>query len=137
MALIRYFNRKCFNPWIALKGSTHISYISTYTFIVKTYIPFFFSWRHNPLVGRGLLIHKVCFPRSHTTCHSRYESSGRVISSSQTPLPDNTQHPQQKNIHFPGGIRTHNLSRRTAADLRLRQLGRWYRHLYIATYIVK
>jgi len=29
--------------------------------------------------------------------------SGRVISSSQRPLPDNTQHPQQKNIHAPGG----------------------------------
>jgi len=33
-----------------------------------------------------------------------------VISSSQRPLPDNTQHSQQTNIHAPGGIRTHNLS---------------------------
>jgi len=32
-----------------------------------------------------------------------------VISSSQRPLPDNTQHSQQTNIHAPGGIRTHNL----------------------------
>ena len=42
--------------------------------------------------------------------HSRYDSSGRVISSSQRPLPDNTQHSQQTNIHAPGGIRTHDLS---------------------------
>jgi len=42
-----------------------------------------------------------------------------VISSSQRPPPDNTQHSQQTNIHAPGGIRNHNLSRRAAADLRL------------------
>ena len=50
--------------------------------------------------------------RSHTTTHhSRYDSSGRVISSLQRPLPDNTRHSRQTNIHAPGGIRTHDLSR--------------------------
>ena len=50
--------------------------------------------------------------RSHTTTqHSRYDSSGRVISSSQRPVPDNTRHSQQINIHATGGIRTHDLSR--------------------------
>jgi hypothetical protein len=35
--------------------------------------------------------------RSHTTTqHSRKDSSGRVISSSQRPLPDNTRHSQDK-----------------------------------------
>jgi len=38
-------------------------------------------------------------------------------------LPENTQHSQQINIHAPGGIRTHDLSRRAAADLRLRPRG--------------
>ena len=33
--------------------------------------------------------------------HSRYDSSGRVASSSQRPLPDNTQHSQQTVIHAP------------------------------------
>ena len=65
-----------------------------------------------PNAGHGLLILEVS--RSHTTHHSRQDSSGRVISSSQRPLPDNTQHSQQINIHGPGGIRTHNLSRRAA-----------------------
>ena len=41
----------------------------------------------------------------------------------ETSLPDNPQHSQQKDIHAPGGIRTHNLGRRTAADLRLRPRG--------------
>jgi len=50
--------------------------------------------------------------RSYTTTHhSRKDSSGRVISSSQRPLPDNTRHSQQTNIHAPGGIRTHDFSR--------------------------
>ena len=48
-----------------------------------------------------------------------------MISSSQRPLPDNTQHLQQTNIHAPGGIRTHNPGRRAAADLRLRPRGHW------------
>ena len=42
-------------------------------------------------------------------------------------LPDNTQHSQQTNIHAPGGIRTHDLSRRAAADLRPRPRGHWDR----------
>jgi len=48
-----------------------------------------------------------------------------VISSSQRPLPDNTQHSQQTDIHAPCGIRTHNLSMRAAADPRRWQRGHW------------
>jgi len=40
----------------------------------------------------------------------------------------NTQHSQQTNIHASGGIQTHDLSRRAAADLRLRPRGHWDRH---------
>jgi len=41
-----------------------------------------------PPVGQGLLIHEVY--RSHTTTHhNRQDCPGRVISSSQRPLPDN------------------------------------------------
>jgi hypothetical protein len=36
---------------------------------------------------------------------------------------DNTRHSQQINIHVPGGTGTHDLSRRAAADLRLRPRG--------------
>jgi len=45
-----------------------------------------------------------------------------MISPSQRPLPDNTQHSQQTNNHVPGGIRTHN---------RLRPRGYWDRRLPI------
>jgi hypothetical protein len=70
-------------------------------------------------VGQGPLIHEVS--RSHTTTHySRQDPSRRVISSSQRPLPDYTQQTQQTDIHVPGEIRTHNLSRRAAPDLCLR-----------------
>ena len=55
-----------------------------------------------------------------------------MISSSQRPQPDNTQHSQQTNIHAPGGIRSHDLSRRTAADLRVRPRGYWDRHHIIS-----
>ena len=95
---------------------------------------FFFG--RQPPVGQGLLIHEVS--RSHTTTqHSRQDSSGQVISSSQRPLPDNTQHSQQTNIHARGRIRNHNLSRRAAADLRLWPRGQCDRHISLHTaYIV-
>jgi len=68
-----------------------------------------------PNAGHGLLILEVY--KSRTTTHqSPQDSSGRAISSSQRPLPDNTQHSQQTNIHAPGRIRTHNHSRRAALD---------------------
>jgi len=39
-------------------------------------------------------------------------------------------HRQQTNVHAPVGIRTHNLNRRAAADLRLRPRGHCYQHIY-------
>jgi hypothetical protein len=90
------------------------------------YFWLFFSLCDSPAVGQGLLIHEVS--RSHrTTHHSRWDSSVRVIGNSQRPLPDNTQHSQQTNIHVRGRIRTRNLSRRAAVDPRLRPHGHWDR----------
>jgi len=40
------------------------------------------------------------------------------IGPSQRPLPDNTQHSQETDIHAPGGIGTCNTSKRAAADPR-------------------
>ena len=54
-------------------------------------------------MGQGLFIHEVSRPHT-ATHHSRYDSSGRVISPTQRPLPDNTQHTQQTNIHAPVGF---------------------------------
>ena len=89
-----------------------------------------FLWRCGPNSGQGLLIFEVS--RSHkTTHHSRWDSSGRVGSLSQRPLPNNTQHSQETNIHASHGIRTHNLSRRAAVDLRLRPPGHWDRPTHI------
>jgi len=87
-----------------------------------------------PNAGHGLLILEVSRPQT-TTHYSRYNSSGRVISSSQRHLPDSTQHSQQTKVHAPGGIRNHDLSRRAAADLRLRPCGHWDRHIYIYIHI--
>jgi len=51
--------------------------------------------------GSGPPLHEVS--RLHTTTHdSRYDSSGRVISQSQRPLPDNTQQLQQTSMSSAG-----------------------------------
>ena len=50
-----------------------------------------------------------------------------MISPSQKPLPDNTQHSNQTDIHAPDGIQTRNRSKRAAEDPRLRPRGHWDR----------
>jgi len=51
------------------------------------------------------------------------DSSGRVISLSQRPLPENTQQSQETDIHAPGRIRSRNPRKRVAEDPRLRPSG--------------
>jgi hypothetical protein len=44
---------------------------------------------------------------------------------------DKTRHSLETDFDDPGGIRTHNISRRAAADPRLRRRGHWDRHFEI------
>ena len=71
------------------------------------------------LVGQGLLIIEASLSHSHTP----HSVSGRVISSTHRPLPENTQHSQETDIRAPGGIPTPNSSKRAAADPRLKPRG--------------
>ena len=88
---------------------------------------FFLPWSNSPQWAKAFSLSRI---HNHTQTHNtRQDSSGRVISLSQRPLPDNTQHSQQTDIHAPGGIRTHNPSQRAAADLRLRPRGHWDRQI--------
>ena len=73
-------------------------------------------------VDHDTLIHEVS--RSHTTTHhSRQDSSGRVISPSQRPLPDKTKHSLETDILAASRIRTRNPSNRAAIDPSLRRRG--------------
>ena len=89
-----------------------------------------FSWRynlfgcifHSPVAGSSRLVFRGFLITTK-------DSPGRVINPSQRPLPDNTHHSQQTNIHAPGGIRNHDLSRRATEDLRLRPHSHWDRLL--------
>jgi hypothetical protein len=56
-----------------------------------------------------------------------------MISPTQRPLPDNTRHSQETGIHAAGGIRTHNPSKRAAADPSLRSRGHWDRLSSVVT----
>ena len=104
--------------WIVLNSKCVYLCVSHYQ---QTF--FFVALRPN---GRhGLLIVEVS--RSQTT----HQSAGLLWTSNQldaeTSTWQNTQHSQQTSMP-PGGIRTHDLSRRAAADLRLRPCGHWDRH---------
>jgi len=69
-----------------------------------------------PQWARASLSRLYDHTRSHIT---RQNSSGRLITLTQRPPPDNTQHSQQTDTHAPGVIRTHNPSERPATDPRL------------------
>jgi hypothetical protein len=93
-------------------------------YFYRAFICLFVSARQPP-VGQGLLIHQV--PRTHNDTPQSVRLLWTVIGSPQRPLPDNTGHSQQTNVHVHGGIRIHNPSRRADADLRLRWRGHWDR----------
>jgi len=69
-------------------------------------------------LGQGLLIHEVS--RSHTTSTTVGRTSLDELSARRRDL---YLKAHTTDIHAPGGIRTHNLSRWAAADLRLRTRG--------------
>ena len=73
----------------------------------------------------------IILPSTH---HTRLDSSGRIISLTQGPLPVNPQHSQKTEIHSSGEIRTQNPSKRAAANPRLRPRGHWYREPHILTF---
>ena len=119
-------NRTDFSYNTRLKYRTFVTRCSVSRLIHKSYIILLFSYGAAAQRGPRLLIHEVS--RTHTTLHhSRYDSSGQVIDSWQRPLLDNTQQSQQTDIHASGWIRTHNLSRLEAVELRLRPRGHWDR----------
>ena len=110
---------------IFMKGFMFIFY---YTFLKNTitahyfctFILILFSVLLQPNASHCFLVLEVS--RSHTmTHHSWWDSSGWVISSSQRPLPVNTQHSE------PRGVRTHNLSNCAVTDLHHRMCGHWNR----------
>jgi hypothetical protein len=56
-----------------------------------------------------------------------------VIGRALRTIPEYTQGSLGTYIHAPGGIRTRNPSKRTAADPRLRPRGHWDRHWFYNT----
>ena len=70
----------------------------------------------------------------HTqTYYTRQDSPERVTGESQRPIPDNTQHSQETDIHAHSWIRTRNPSNRTTTGLRLRPRGHrdWRLVIYV------
>ena len=65
--------------------------------------------------------------RSHSHTHHTPQGFSGLVT--QKPLPVNTQHSQERDIHAPDWIRTRNPSKRVAADHRVNLRGHWGRHL--------
>jgi hypothetical protein len=79
-----------------------------------------------PPVGQGLLIIEAS--RSHSDIH--YTVGRTPLDEGSAPHRDlylTTQTLYKTNIHAPGGIRTHDPSKRAAADPSLRPRGHWDR----------
>ena len=79
---------------------------------------FLLAWRNSASGPRPPHYRRFMITLRHTTLSVGLP--GRVIRPTQRSLSDNTQQSQQTDIHAPGGIRTHNSSKRAAEDQRLR-----------------
>jgi hypothetical protein len=105
--------------------------------------PFTLSfWPHYGPGGYGLLW--LCSPaRTMASSFTRFlDHTQRCATIGRTPLYEwsarrrdlylttHNIHRQQTNIHAPGGIRTHDRSRRAAVDLHLRPRGHWVRQMH-------
>jgi len=99
-------------------------------FEVYLFFFLFFLWPLDPMSGHGFLLRSFVI----TLNGHKSQSVGLLRTSdqpAQKPLPGNTQHSQQTDIHVPGGIRTRNPSKRAAAEPRLRPGGHWDQRLAI------
>jgi hypothetical protein len=65
--------------------------------------------------------------RSHSDTPHSVGFPGRVISLKQGPLPENTQHSQQRDMHAPSRIRTHKPRKWGTSDPHLRLWIHWER----------
>jgi len=111
-----------------IKGCEMGGECGTNTVRKRLFSRFFFLWRCDPT-------------RVMASSFLRYlDHTQRRTTVGRTPLDEwsarrrdlyltTHKHSQQRNIHAPGGIRTHDLSRGAAADLRLRPRGHWDRRL--------
>ena len=117
------FQRKsCIN--IAFLSRVFLIQCLIFCYFTALILYFFLPVALRPNAGHSLRILEAY--RSHTTTQrTQYDSSRRVIGSSQRPLPDNTQHSQKTDRHPPGGIRTRSSSKLAATDPRLRSHGHW------------
>ena len=69
-----------------------------------------------PLLGKDLHIIEASQTQTHRTL---LDTSGLEISPTQRLPPDNTQHPQQRDIYIPSRIRIRNSAKRAAGNQRL------------------
>ena len=74
----------------------------------------------------GLLFYFITLIETHT--HTRYDSSKRGIGTTQRPLPDDTRHSQETDVHVLVGNRNRNSSKPADADPSLRPRGHRERH---------
>ena len=82
--------------WVSGSTSTHTQTVDSLSIIhvLNNFRIFFLPWRSSPKWVKASSLSRL---HSHTqTCHSRQDSSRRAISSTKRPLPDNTQHSQEK-----------------------------------------
>jgi hypothetical protein len=103
--------------WLSLEISWAV-FLDTFSFI----------WCNRPQWARASSFTRFSRSRS-STHHSRQDSSEREWSARRRDLYLTIHNTYKTNYHAPDGIRTHNLSRRAAADARLRSRGHWNRLL--------
>jgi hypothetical protein len=118
---------------LVLSATTWQTFSFFLSFFLSIYLSFFLSFflsflvwplLHTHCTCRGLLLHLITLNDTHAHTVRLLWTRDQPT---QRPLPNNTQHSQETNIHAPVRIRIRNPSKRATADLRLRPRGHWDR----------
>jgi hypothetical protein len=114
------------NIYIYIRARTHARIAVCMCMYI--YIYTFFLWRCDPTRVMASSFFRFLDHKQRRTTVGRTPRDEWLARRRDLYL-DNTQHSQQTNIHDPGWILTHDLSRRATGGLRLRPRGHWDRQL--------
>jgi hypothetical protein len=115
---IRFRGHEQIISQVRTRGLSTAPLITTLTIVHRQYVELFLT-AQQPQWARDSSLSRL---RDHT----RQDPSGRVISPTQRPLPDNTQHSKETDIHAPGGFRTRNPSKQAVAECHISYTAFWH-----------
>ena len=128
-----YLMTICFSYNKIINALNNLFSLAIYNFSTYLWHVFFFFGRNSPQLAMASSFTRLLVHTQRRTTVGRTPLDEWWARRRDFYLTTHNTHNRQTSMP-PGGIRIHNLSRRAAADLRLRPCGHWERHLWHVTW---